>query len=321
MTAPIITDRHPGELTLDENGYHGSRAWDIIAASEIDALNILRAQRRVYRGAVYRNAYGQTPDSRVKCQSLKAVGHPPAPVGGTGLYEVTAEYAQRSSSAGGGTKKAEVGGPPVWSVDTAEASRPVDRDRSGFPITNVVEEPIEPALTINTTTETLVVRFYVTSANQLSVYSTYRPYKDTVNSATYKGIPRGCLLCRGFTPATEEDGLFLVTGKFMYRPQVTALRGINAYYTQSSATANNWVSISLPIEGWADIVPNKARRKLVGAYTDPPETRYQAILGADGRPVSDPVPVTLAGVPITDSSIKALVFYHYDYADFAALGL
>jgi hypothetical protein len=331
MTHPIITQRKPTPLSYTQNGYSQSRTWDVIAVSELAALDVVFNEVGVQRGAPWRSHLSESPDGTFLCQSMSVETRQAAPVGGSGLYVVTANFAQEPNQ---GRPKAELGKPPVTWVEEQSNTRTVDLDVEGRPITNYVEEPIDPPLTRYDDNEVLVAEWVEKAASHGVLYRKYRPYRKRCNLTTWQGEPKGSWLCMGMVITPKEDQAeektFLVRAKFEYR-EPKSPQGISLFRTRS-LTASGWDTLSAPIEGWADITIHKGRRRINTTVTDEDENldkKYLPILQKDANgndipklQVSEPVPLTAQGQPLA-GNVKpvALVIFHYPYKDFTPLGI
>lgn len=313
----FLERKPPRPATYGPDGWEDARQWDIEAASALEARTILLRRAGVTRGSYFVDHRGQIPDLSIRCQSITFDGRPGATIGGTGRYIVTAFYSRNRAT--GDRPPAEPGGTPVYWVDASTEAAPADMTIEGWPIENTVEEPIDPPLTPYQSREILNVEWHIKSDDAMAVYAVLRPYRNKLNSATWHGATRGCFRCQAFNASPPDNGYVKVIGRFEYHaPQYPAR--VTAFYTPN-ISAVGWGGATPPIDGWASIVMLRGRRKLVGLITDPVNERYQPIVDADGKPINDPVPITSSGVPITDGSTYALVFYHYEYADFSELSL
>jgi hypothetical protein len=317
--AVFLPMRPPRPAVDGPTGWEHVRQWDIEAASELEAAAILRSRTGFQRGAVFVDQRGQVPDPNVKCQRIVYEGKPAAVIGGTGRYITTAFFSRGDANTG--RQIAEPGGTPVYWVDNADQAAPADHDINGKAIQNSVEEPIDPPLTPLISQEVLNVEWYVQSTNNLAVYQALRPYRNRLNEVAWFGAARGGMLCRAINAMPPDSGYVKCTARFEYRQQQSPA-GIAAFYTYAGGnTANTWQSVTAPIEGWASIILLRGRRKRVGAFTLAPDERYQPLVDADGKPITDPVLIDISGVPVTNNQAQALVFYHHEYKDFAGLGI
>ncbi|MCK4340294.1 MAG: hypothetical protein KAY37_01050 [Phycisphaerae bacterium] len=307
MALPIITERAPqSPARTDERGPIYSRVWEIVASSEQDAYNILYVQAGVKRGAVYTNHQGTSPDSHVVCQVVSARGHPSAPVGGTGLYEVTAEYGY--SVIRYSTQQALPYGGPKYRMERTLVSELADLDVNGDPIVNSADEPIDPPLTALRIHRVLVIEWIIEAVDWETAYARYDDYEGLVNSSTYKGQPPKSLFCEEIdvadasTPKPLEvtGELFRVTARFAYlRPK--------EIYGQ-------------PVAGWEDAVVDKGRREK-GALDADNKRLYPPIL-MDGVPVDEPVLLDGAGRRLANTAQKVYrIWEHYETIDFNNLGV
>jgi hypothetical protein len=333
MTHPIITQRKPTPLSYTQNGYSQSRTWDVIAVSELAALDVVFNEVGVQRGAPWRSHLSESPDGTFLCQSMSVETRQAAPVGGSGLYVVTANFAQEPNQ---GRPKAELGKPPVTWVESQSNTRTVDLDVEGRPITNYVEEPIDPPLTRLADTSVLVAEWIERAASQPTLHRKYLPYKLRCNETPWLGEPKGSWLCLGMVITPKEDKseekTFTVRARFEYK-EPKSPRGISAFITRA-LTASGWTTLNAPIEGWADITIHKGRRRINPTFSLAPadielDKRYLPILQKDANgndvrnlQVTEPVPLTTQGQPLKKDVLPvALVIFHYLYKDFTPLGI
>ena len=147
MSIPQIQEQKPRAPTRQTaNGLVAYRRWSVIAASGVDAMNILAATlnqplNNIF--AVYENAQGEQPNPALKMTSIEAVGSPEAVAGGTGNYIIDAEYSTIPEE-----QRAVPGGPWILTTQGSLASVQVDHDIAGNPIVTSSEEPIDPPLSV-----------------------------------------------------------------------------------------------------------------------------------------------------------------------------
>jgi hypothetical protein len=201
-----------------------------------------------------------------------------------------------------------------WS--TEETIESVDTDIYGNPIQNVCKEDYDPPVTDSIPYVSLTV-----SRNELlSEYSAAKSvlYVNHTNSGVFFGSPARSALCKRINARLQTKASFQywrVTYTFWFN---LFLPAVNAYMSAYNTwTQSNWSDY------WGVRIANKARRqpKLGGASGT---FDYEPIKDANGDPVTDPVPVGLDGLPITQQMGGTTVwlgFRRKSEANFAALGL
>ena len=168
--------------------------YSVTATSEKDALEQLANETTpVDLGVPYVDHQGGTLVGRnLVLTRFDVVGKPPAPVGGTGLYHVTATYSVPSLSSVASIPTIE--NVPVFDIEPSTESVLVDRDYAGLPLVNSANEPFE-GVTKFKTTEVAVVRFFTSQYNNwIEARLAYRPFKDKVNANLAYGAMPKCLL-------------------------------------------------------------------------------------------------------------------------------
>lgn len=289
--------RQRGTYAFGENGLEATAVFNIDCADEAAALTDLAAHTYpVTRGTVFKTHQNTTPDSACICQSLEVTTQSPAPVGGTGLYIVTARFARNTPQQGPDPTTTLTA---AWYVERSLTTAPADHDVTGAAIVNTAHEPIDPALVKNIISRTLVAKWYVTGTSWLNVYNQFKVYEGKLNSTTFAGAVKGSLLCESMEPSEAGNGKYLITARFAYREPKTLF--------------------SLTYEGWTDTVLNLGRRTK-GAIVDG-RREYPPII-MNGVPVSDPVPLDSGGQRLADGSNPiVLAFNHYSYINFNDLGI
>lgn len=305
---PTVTEKSPPQNAVwDQNGRRFWRAWDVEAESEQDAWDKLydNTDPPVARGTVYVNHQSAQPEDFCVCQRMTARGHPPAPVDGTGLYEVVAEFAITTARF---TPGAQYGGPTQWRVERTRATEPVDMDVAGNPITNSADEPIDPPLTRLIHTKVLIGEWFLLGRDWPSAYRRYAGYEGKLNSSAFHGAPPGSFWLDTVEPdqiytvangASEpRQKVFRCIGRWLYRPEKT-LYGVT-------------------YQGWIDAFIDRGRRTIgtpVGGVR-----KYDPILMTDGSPISEPRLLNGAGGELAQSSNPVVrSVRHDDYAEFNAL--
>jgi hypothetical protein len=300
MSIPEICEGKPAAGSLDESGYHFTRNWTVIAASEIDALKKLKAAMGIDRGALFQNSQGQVPDSSVYLQRFPRVeGRPPAPKGGMGLYYIEAEYASTYAPL-----QPVPGGPAVWAIRTSLANELVDHDVDGYPIVMSSEEPVDPPLTRLRPEEVLHGEFYIRAASALKAYFPLRPYNCTLNLTPFLGAPKGCVLCHPFQCEDSDTGWIKTAVDFQYKPKR--------------------ILFGQTYQGWTDSLVDRGRRKIIDAKATDPVKRYAKIVDSKNEPVDEPVFLNGKGQPllpvtniVTDGKNPTIIpVHHYTYMDF-----
>lgn len=303
MPTPVVAESGSEGAQWDRSGAKYTRRFTVVAESVSSAKTLLQGAKGVYIGAVFQNHQGEEPDPWAVCHAIQGKPLVEAPVGRTGLYELTASY-------GWPTFRDERpivdpdDQPRLW-VEHGEITEPVDHDRFGNPIANTAQELIDPPLTRHRVLRTLCVQWVVRAANYPAAYNQFSDYMETLNSTSFKGIPKGSLLCRVIdVEDLNRDGVltdvFRVTAKLDWR--------------KPRQIGGEWY------EGWHDVVLNEGRRELAGTSGGVPQ--YQSNLGKDGQALAKPVPLGLNGKRLPAGlDVPRLCFEHYDYRDFNAWGV
>ncbi len=291
-----------GYYTRD--GWTITRAWDVEAASEADALDVLYTQTGVRRGVLYENHQGATPDLLCYLIEFQVRARVPAPSSATGLYEVIGEYRRITADA---RPRLPSDGTWQWHFEHGLSTAPADLDYLGHAILNSADEPPDPPLVREEVEEVLIgesIRFFST---QLAGQLVYRPYHNRLNSDTFMGCPPLCLKCDP-VEVLETDypwwGLsspWLVRLRLRYRPQVTI--GATTY------------------GGWID-------RRVHKGYRTKAEIavwrKYRDILTEDGNVVTEPVRLTADGQRLPEGSPDAIgswqLYSTIDYANLLTAG-
>lgn len=281
------------------------KTWTVVEASPYAAKMRLADELNIVHGACYYDAYGNVPDMTCIIHGISVAEISPAPLDGTGMYRVRAEYGQPRR---GRTYAKEPGYDlqPIKWIEESQVTKPVDIDVNGKRICNTVGEPLEPVSTRFDGEETLVMQWYVFSTTYASVYTGYRGFRDKLNEFWYEGAPPGCLLC---TSVQVEDAN-LPTGAVDLRCYRLTVR---LTFREPQVIDN------VTYEGWSEVRPNVGRRLRNPNYDPaaPPEDPNSQQWIEEQR---DPSPISLDGEDyIGEESLTYLEFKHYEYANFGDL--
>ncbi len=254
----------------------------------------------------------------VACTNLTAIGKPPAPKGGLGLYDILVEFSTYQLLV---PPKPRVGGPVVWSVKRNRQSVPIDHTPDGTVLQNSSGEPEDPPFTALLSNETLHGEWYEKGPDQPTIYAKYRKYSDCVNKVPYAGMEVGCAKTNGVEVGQPVNGWAFCSVDFEYKKPYQ-LPGTN--------------SPSL-IEGWQYARIDKGRRTVqIDKVTG--KDIYAAIMeypvNADGTPdktsnggkpslrVSEPRLLDGKGGLLADGDPPFInVDSPYSYIDFNQMGL
>lgn len=185
-----VTERKVEQVAIDAAGRRErARIFDVIAESQDDALEVLRAAKNVHNGSVFVNHQGIAPDSHLACVALEVTSRIEAPVAGTGLYQIVAHYAYPDATSRSAAPAA------IWYMERSTSSEPVDIDADGYIIQNSSLEPIDPPFTAYMISRSLVGAFHVQYQSHWSAYNALKKYENKVNSEPFKGFAPKCLLC------------------------------------------------------------------------------------------------------------------------------
>ncbi len=300
MSDTLVTEAR-SQLVSDANGVSVVREFDVIAASELDALNVLYSETGITRGTFYLNALGEVVDAFVRVQSLRVEGRPPAPLGGKGLYRVEAQYAKQLN---GSTAEPTVNTAPTYEWDGQLQSEPVDLDYDGNPIVNSSGEPFDPPLSAPLPRLTGTITLYKTS---LPV-STLLAYVGATNSDNPWSIgdgsgdvPRGGALITAAKVSAASNGLRQVQIGIEARPTLV----INGQSFQP----------------FRRVVHDRGRRIITGTDGDG-NTTYELVRDDNGNPLPDPVLLDGAGGRLAAGSSPVLLsFKNHGEASYEALGI
>lgn len=205
---PQVTyDVQKEQFRRSDDGYEGTRVYQVIARSQLDALMIL-GRMGVRDGSIYQSAWGEIPDRTIICRYLDVVSPKrPAPIGGDGLYHITAHFSQKGARA----PQPVIGGPPVYTWRTSFYQTTIDTDIDGNRITNTagqtVRVPFEEVMA------SLQVRWYVTSYQPPMLIRT----QNSVNAKVWQEAQPGQAKCQGLAPEQQSENLYLMTANFDFR--------------------------------------------------------------------------------------------------------
>lgn len=217
---PVITEA-PLKVSgyTDKDGFHTRRAFDIVAASEVDAINILAASKyAITYGSVLRNAWGEKPDPLATCTRIDHEAVTPTPPGGQGLWRLicTFEHENVNQSA-----TPQVGGSAVYEWSRAEQTQTFEKDLDGNVIVNSANEPYAEFPTVPIPHRLLTVSWYDTSSsvNLTSLFG----YDATYNSEiwTIRGkwrVAVGQALIHGVDVVDEQSGATQLRLTAEFRP-------------------------------------------------------------------------------------------------------
>lgn len=202
-------------------GVQATRVFHVIAPSGIDARLYLEQDLGVARGAVYTNAQGQQPDTAVKCRELPTRALTPTPIGGNGLWEITANFSDRDDSDDGDSRGREPtpDGVKVYAWSRSEATTPIEVDNAGKVIANSRGEPYDPRLTVVETRRFARIRWYETNPN----LAAYFAYDDAINASAFTvqgrfNVAAGACLHHGIDPVEEDTDLWYMEALLEFRP-------------------------------------------------------------------------------------------------------
>lgn len=214
-TLPDITELSDQEaLDLTKDGYAGKRHFSVIATSLAHAYSKLAAIG-IVRGVVYADQYGQIIDPGVTLDNFNGATISPAPVGGSGLYRITANYSRVNAS---NALTPQPGGSPVYTWEVTETSVQCDHDKDFNPLLNSFGKRPKNPPTIFVPKIALLVKWYVTSYSPATLLSVSR----AVNSGTWT-IPAGDITarqakCMGVNPQPAGLNLYLMQGRWEIDP-------------------------------------------------------------------------------------------------------
>lgn len=315
MAPPVIAESPPEPMVVDLSGLSVARNFTIIAGSQLEALDILKAHG-VRLGAAFASIRGESPDASTVCQSIEITPHPEAPIGGKGKYDAKAQYRRFSTNGGGGSSEALPGGPPIYRLLRGIISSPFDIDANGNPVVNTVLEPIDPPLTKESPTLMVRVEWFIRSFNTISLQASLNPYSEALNSASWRGFPKESLLSHGVELADElDDGWVKLIANFEYRkPQ-----NLNGdVYLRSSGGSLTSISGD-GISGWMAWYVNRGNRHKTGTDAKGNAT-YSKI---DEKGTSGPFDLDKDGGRLGDNAKRIIIVVpaHREKINFASLGI
>ena len=297
-----VTEIAPASpLVIDENGKSITRAFEILAISEIQAEALLLSEKSIQRNVSLTDAYGNTI-SASKCQTIEIAPKSPnvaaKTTGTTGLYLAKVAYAPNTT---GGSEEPEPDGDPVYRIEDGFEEVPVDVDVDGNAIANSADEPYDPPLRAPRPTEFLIVEWIVTDTNIFIAAKKSRDYRGRTNSVAWHGAEIKEVLCHSLRPIQQDDNTVKFAAKFQYKDSFLA----------SAAT----------VPGWVTAVVDRGRRVITGTNAAGKRT-YEPILDDDGQPITEPVPLNGSGV--RNGATDAAVIKQWNLiptADFNLLGI
>ena len=285
----IVEQRPPRPARDDENGLTAARQWSTLATSDVAAILRMRDAIGLRRGVPFQDVNGAIPDPYCLCQSVEALGKPPAIHGGRGQYIVTAEFARKQITPG-----AQPGGPVRWSRKASLVSKPVDIDVYGNAILSSSLEPPDPPITAFLRDEVLHGEFYFRAATELEAIKVFRPFEGLINDKPIPlfGIGVGCLLVHPFEARATDTGWVFMSVDLQVRPSITDPITLFPLDPETGK----------PYEGWDDVFPDRGRRAVViDPVTNKATTstdlskRFGWIKDGNGQYTPDPLPLDGAG--------------------------
>lgn len=298
MAETLVTEAR-SRLVDDESGISVAREFDVIAASELDALNVLDTETGISKGQPYVNAYGEVVDAFVIARRLRVEPRPPAPVGGLGLYRVQVEYSRNTG--GGGAEPNEATIEYEW--DGQLQSEPVDIDVEGNPITNSAGEQFDPPLTALLPRATVKVTLFKSALpanlalNAIGRINSDDPWSPGDGSGS---VARGGALITAVRIGPARGGLRLIQFGIEARP-LLSIKGQT-------------------FSPFASVTPDRGRRVVTG--TEGGITTYEIVKDDTGNPLADPVLLDGAGGRLAAASDPALLsFTHHLEASYSAIGI
>lgn len=303
MTA--VRETFPPAPSITGTSLRRSRGFYVVAASETDALELLRTEANVYRGVTYQDHNGNAFDQYLICQTIAIQPLSPVPSGGTGLYLAEAYY---------GYATLIYDAPPRpdlavrrW-IETSEDSVVTELSRTGSPIKNSVGQMFDPPATKMVDRETRVIEWHVFADNWDAAYNPKRVYRKKLNATGYEGAEPRSLMCRNVTCDEVPIPNLAGTGT-LFR-----LRAYLEYRLPVLAPDNQVFS------GWDEIRLNFGTR-----LVRQDGTGYDPILSVPNDPlspvISEPVLLSLDGRSILPPNATAtyFAFQLYNSIDFAGL--
>jgi len=208
---PAVTER-PLDFrsTKTRRGLTAVRAFDVEAASELDAYRVLAAEKGVDIDTPLTNAYGETPDDRVRVRRLEAEPASPTPIGGRGLWLVRATYDNTLPVPGGA---------PVFRWGRTEQTIAFEKDRDGKAISNSRGEPYDPLPVKVVPNRSLTVGVFRSQVSLAEIFA----FDGKVNDRDFVIAGRwrvnaGQALFHGIDPFEEQDGQVRLEIHIEFRP-------------------------------------------------------------------------------------------------------
>jgi hypothetical protein len=325
MSQPVITEIWTGQrYTRDRSGRNPTRVFSVLARSEENALQLLATSGSVtdaiggpvFRGSIYINHNGDTPDPFVQCHTLDVQTLQPGNSATTGHYKVFAHYGIPDQSR-------EYSPEPTlfqtaWSMEQTTVASPAETDVNGYPVINTAGEPIA-GVTYLAISEALVARKLYISTSYLDLYGQLSAYNGKVNSVPYKGAAARCLYCTLNIEDTsqlspDQSNIYRATFRFAYKPPKTASNvyrrtGTNPTNVSAYAgTVGGWDDLKLN-QGYTRIAVDDSQNKTVESNIDSGGLQVIKSLDKDGKPLD------------ADQQPVLLLVQHYEEIDFAGIGL
>ncbi|MDY3558126.1 hypothetical protein R5W23_000847 [Gemmata sp. JC673] len=196
---------------------------------------------------------------------------------GTGGSNPTSPSAGQSNSAPANERA------PTITVGRKEVSKPLEKDAvTGARVLNTLGDPFDPPAEVFRSNHVITAKFF-RSPEQLD-WANRSKWMDSVNQATVT------ILGRPYTAATLRCTEYSLDTVWETGPSgMTFLFAIT-------------VQAEFNPDGWQPKILNTGRRRKGATSGDPPV----AIVDANGQPVTDPVPLDAAGVPVAPGGA-----YHY----------
>lgn len=307
MALAIIEKRPTRPVTVGPAGWSASRSFTIVAGSAIEALQLLKDERGIRRGAIYEDESGNRIDEHLVCISMSMNPITQVPAGGSGLWEVDVEYGHVTLIE---QREPRADLTPRYWIESAEASVPVDIDRFGAPIVNAAGEPYDPPSTMTVFRSTLVIQWHRFAATTIELQLQKKVFEGKVNSSPYLGAPRRCLFCRPVmidevsSPSIDEvNVLFRLTARLDYLEPVTLPGGI-------------------VVPGFDEARINRGRRiKVTRNGVDQYEIIRENQSDPNSSPLSTPVNLSIDGHSVLppDAPPNYRIVEKYHEVDFAGL--
>lgn len=305
MALPLVAPAPPPSIGKDSSGPRYARAWTVIASSGIDSLDVLSNELGINQGVAYEDEQGVSPDPYCTLRSFSVDAIVPAPLAGTGLYSVTAQYAYPQSR---GVDPPTVSGDTRWHMEREIVTEPIDIDADGNPIDNGVGELLDPPVTRERTYRTLVAEKIVYYFTLAAAEAFFSGFDDTVNASMFQGAPAGSLLCN--VNVSRASDVPVLPGSLTIPIMVSA----------RFRERKNYMLHGVAVKGWQEARLKKGRRvkgSVVGGIQ-----QYTPIKDSEGRAIEEPVLLNAAGTaPLPTTGTPAVLrFNRYPEADHNAMG-